>query len=383
MTRRIVLVTEIISPYRIPLFNALARQPGIDLHVMFLAETDPSLRQWQIYKNEIRFSYEVLPSWRRRIGRYNLLINPGMTHALNTAAPEVIVCGGYSYLASWQSLLWSHGHQVPIVLWSESNEQDLRRGTLIVEFLKKEFLSRCTAFLVPGQSARAYLRALGVANENIFTAPNAVANDLFRAAAERARTHAQELRKELALPQRYFLFVGRLVPEKGVFDLLEAYAKLESRLRDQTGLVFVGDGPCRHALEEQAAKISPAVIRFTGFIQRDDLARYYALAEALILPTHTDAWGLVVNEAMACSLPIVVSKVAGCAADLVKPDWNGLFVPPRNSLSLTVALASLASQPQRCKAMGSSSGQHIAQYTPEVWGRSVVGAIRAVESAHE
>lgn len=383
MTRRVVIVTEIISPYRIPLFNALSRQPGIHLHVIFLSETDPGLRQWQIYRNEIRFSYEVLPSWRRRIGRYNLLFDPGITGALKAAGPEIMVFGGYSYLASWQSLLWSRWHRVPFLLWSESNEQDLRRRTLIVEFLKKKFLSRCTAFLVPGQSARAYLRSLGVRNENIFTTPNAVDNDLFAVAAERARSHAQKLRKQLKLPERYFLFVGRLIPEKGVFDLLAAYAKLGSRLRDQVGLVFAGDGPCRQALQEQAAKISPGVIRFTGFIQRDELPGYYSLSEALILPTHSDTWGLVVNEAMACSLPIVVSEVAGCAADLVKPDWNGFLVPPRTSFSLSLAMASLAAQPQLNKTMGSNSREHISQYTPEIWGRSIVAAMNAVESVHE
>lgn len=382
MTRRVVLVTEIISPYRIPLFNALARQPGVDLHVIFLSETDPSLREWQIYKNEIRFSYEVLPSWRRRIGKYNLLINRKITRTLKAAAPEVIVCGGYSYLASWQSLLWSRRHQVPFLLWSESNEQDLRRRTALVEFLKKKFLSRCTAFLVAGQSARAYLRAQGVNDENIFTAPNAVDNDLFALAAERARSRAQELRKELNLPQRYFLFVGRLVQEKGVFDLLAAYAKLESRLRDQTGLVFAGDGPCRRALQQKAAEISPGVIRFVGFVQRDDLARYYALSEALILPTHSDPWGLVVNEAMACGLPVIVSTVAGCAVDLVKPDWNGWCVPANDSLSLSIAMSSLAAQPERSKTMASNSRQLIAQYTPEIWGRSILAAVNAMESAH-
>lgn len=380
MSRRVVLVTEIISPYRIPLFNALARQIGIDLRVIFLSETDPSLRQWQIYKDEIRFSYEVLPSWRRRIGRYNLLINRGMLRALSTAAPEVVVCGGYSYVASWQSLWWSRRHKVPFLLWSESNEEDLRRRALVVEFMKREFLSRCSAFLVPGQSARTYIRAHGVEDGKVFTVPNAVDNDLFAAAAERARSLAAELRKQLALPERYFLFVGRLVLEKGVFDLIVAYAKLEGRIRDQVGLVFVGDGPCLQALQEQAAKISPGDIRFVGFMQRDDLAKYYALSEALVLPTHSDPWGLVVNEAMACSLPIIVSKVAGCAADLVKPEWNGLWVPSEDSLSLKAAMASLATQRELCRTMGSKSRQRITQYTPEVWSRSLVAAIDAMES---
>jgi hypothetical protein len=108
--RRLVILTEIISPYRIPLFNALVQYEEVDLHVIFLAETDPTLRDWHVYKNEIRFSYEVLPSWRKRFGRYNWLLNRGVGHALSKSAPDLILCGGYNYVASWQSLIWARVH---------------------------------------------------------------------------------------------------------------------------------------------------------------------------------------------------------------------------------------------------------------------------------
>src|SRR5579872_5618576 len=85
VNRRVVIVTEIIAPYRIPVFNALARHKGIDLHVIFLAENDPTQRQWLVYKHEIRFSYQVLPSWRRRVGRHSFLLNWGAEKALRHA----------------------------------------------------------------------------------------------------------------------------------------------------------------------------------------------------------------------------------------------------------------------------------------------------------
>lgn len=383
MRRRVVLVTEIISPYRIPLFNSLARQPEVDLRVIFLAETDPGLRQWHVYKNEIEFSYQVLPSWRKRVGAYNLLINRGVTRALNAFAPHRIICGGYNHPAFWQCLLWARSHQVPCLLWSESNLRDLRGGAFLVECLKKEFLRRCSGFLVPGSSAREYLRFHRVRNEEIFTTPNAVGNDLFICAAQVARGNAERLRKVLRLPDRYFLFVGRLVREKGVFDLLAAYAKLDGHLREQIGLVFAGGGTSRVALEEQAAAISPGVIRFAGFVQREDLGNYYGLAEALILPTHTDPWGLVVNEAMACGLPIIVSDVAGCAPDLVKPTWNGFHVSAGDVLALNAAMAKLAAQPELREKMASNSREQISRYTPEVWARSVATAINVIRSSHE
>jgi glycosyltransferase involved in cell wall biosynthesis len=377
MKRRLVILTEIISPYRIPLFNALAQRGVVDLHVIFLAETDLDLRQWQIPKEEIRFSYQILPSWRRRIGRYNALLNRGVGRALTKAAPDVILCGGYNYIASWQALFWARMHKIPFVLWSESNVQDLRRGHALVEFLKAEFLTKCSGFVVPGKSALEYLRAHKVEEGAVFVAPNAVDNDFFAGAAAAARQEAAKWRGEFILPERYFLFVGRMVREKGVFELLSAYAKLDASMRQQIGLVFVGDGALRPQLELQAAAISPGVITFAGFAQREKLAVYYALAETVILPTYTDTWGLVVNEAMACGLPVIVSHVAGCVADLLRQDWNGLLVEPRDVSSLTSAMWTIADQPGLRASMGANSMQHISQYSSTEWSAGVIRMAQA------
>ncbi len=378
MKRRLVILTEIISPYRIPLFNALVQEEGIDPYVIFLSETDPALRQWRVYKEEIRFPYCVLPSWRRRVGGYNALLNRGLNRALGSARPDVILCGGYSYVASWQALAWAKSHHVPFFLWSESVLQDRRNGHAVVEFLKNQFLRKCDGFVVPGTSAREYLLAQGIDGCAVFTAPNAVDNEFFAHAADAARQNEGTKRSELSLPERYFLFVGRLVWEKGVLDLLAAYAKLDAETRQKVGLVFVGEGKAHHELEAQARSVSPGVVRFAGFVHREQLADYYALAEALILPTLTDTWGLVVNEAMASSLPVVVSRVAGCITDLIRERWNGMLVSAGDVPSLSSTMQLLASQPDLVASMGAHSREHIRQYSPEAWS---AGLARGVESA--
>ena len=238
MKRRLVITTEIISPYRIPVFNVLAEHPDVDLHVIFLAETDPSMRRWKIYKDEIRFSYEVLPHWRRRVAGYNVLLNRGVASALDQAQPDVIVCGGYGYLASWQVLGWARRLKRRVFLWSESNQQDQRRGMPHVEMLKRRFIADCSGFVVPGKSAAAYVATFGVPRERIFVAPNAVDNAFFAQQASVARSRAAELRRQFGLPERYFLCVGRLVFSKGVFDLLDAYSQLAPELRAAAELAF-------------------------------------------------------------------------------------------------------------------------------------------------
>ena len=372
MNRRVVIMTEIIAPYRIPVFNVLARQQNIDLHVIFLSETDASLRQWPVYGSEIRFSYEVLPSWRKRIGRYNLLLNASVVEALQRAAPDVIVCGGYNYVASWQALRWANRNKVQFLLWCESTVSDRRNERRLVESLKQTFLRGCDAFVVPGESALRYLENMGVRRDAIFVAPNAVDIELFSVLAKKARGQDHCLRTQLALPDRYFLFVGRLVKEKGVFDLLRAYQQLPDAARQEVGLVLAGDGPLRASLEAMARDIFPGTIHFAGFVQRDELAQYYGLSECLVLPTHTDTWGLVVNEAMACGLPVICTDVAGCTSDLVRE--NGRLVEPENVAQLSAAMQEIALDPALRSRMSAESEKLIGQYSPDAWAHGMMQA---------
>ena len=371
MKRRLVLITEIIAPYRIPVFNALAERPEVDLTVLFLTETDPSLREWLVYKDEIRFPYQVLPSWRRRVGAFNLLLNRGLSAALDRWRPEMVICGGYNYIASWEALWWSKSHRVPFVLWSESNARDIRSEHSAIEFLKKQFLAACDGFVVPGKSSEEYLRLLGGGSRPIVVAPNAVDIEFFAGGARRARAQSSEVRRKRGLPERYFLYVGRLVPQKGVFELVEAYAKLDANLRQSISLVFAGDGVARDKVLKFAAALAPGQVRLVGFKQREELPELYALADAVILPTHSDPWGLVVNEAMACGKPVIVSSAAGCVEDLVRDGGNGYVVPAKDVASLAKAMSSLASDEELRKRMSRLSFEMIQAYSPDAWAQGI------------
>jgi glycosyltransferase involved in cell wall biosynthesis len=378
LTPKLVIVTEIIAPYRIPVFNELSLRREIDLHVIFLSESDPSLRQWRVYKDEIKFRYDVLPSWRWRIGKYNILINRGVVSALNRIRPDAVLCGGYNYLASWELAFWARVNRVPLLLWSESTALDKRRGHRLVEFLKARFLSLCRSFVVPGRSSLQYLRDLGIPDQRIFTAPNAVDIRFFAALGEAARKGESCVRASYALPLRYFLYVGRLVQAKGVFDLVEAYAQLDNEIRSKVGLVFVGDGVDRSQLMERALHITPGTIQFPGFVHREQLPEFYALADALIFPTHSDTWGLVVNEAMAVGLPVIVTSVAGCVADLVQDGWNGFVVPSGDRSQLTAAMDRLAGDSELRMKMGSRGRERVEAYSPAAWADGLVKAVESV-----
>jgi 1,2-diacylglycerol 3-alpha-glucosyltransferase len=362
---KLVVVTEIIAPYRIPVFNALSRCSGIELHVIFLSETDPTLRQWPVYKEQIAFSWEVLSSWRWRVGEYNLLLNRGVCRALHNADPNVIVCGGYSYLASWQAMRWARTHRVPFLVWVESTSLDERSEHGPVESLKRRFLRDVAGFVVPGRSSLEYVKQLGAQPERIHVAPNAVDVAFFSHEAQLARDNAESCRSALGLPERYALFVGRLIRQKGVYDLLEAHARLSPELRADLALVIVGEGAERAELTRRAQAIVPGKVLFPGFAHREQLAAFYALSDMLVFPTHSDPWGLVVNEAMSCGVPVIASEVAGCTADLVEDGRNGRVIRTGDVERLAQCMSELALKSEMRLQMGRRSREIIERFTPE------------------
>ena len=384
MKRRVAIITEIIAPYRVPVFNALARTSSIDPHVIFLSENDPSLRDWRVCTEEIRFSYNVLPSWRRRVAGYNFLLNWGLERQLRKISPDILICGGYNYVGSWQAARWCTNNGVPLVLWAESTDRDNRRGYALVEFLKKYFLTRCDGCVAAGQSTFEYLVSLGVPEHAIVTAPDAVDNDYFTRRSELVRSEAAHYRIMYKLPERYFLYVGRLIRAKGVFDLLDAYAALSPELRSEIALVVAGDGHSRSELERRAGAIHPGRVHFAGFLQREDLAPVYALADMLVFPTHSDPWGLVVNEGMAAGLPVITTTAAGCAADLVSNKRNGLVIPAGDSKNLAAAMSLLACSPELRKQFGACSREKIKKNSPEACARGLAEAAASVarKAAH-
>jgi len=219
------------------------------------------------------------------------------------------------------------------------------------------------------------LRNYGTAEEDIFTAPNAVDTEQFAQRAAATRRDVVGHRESLRLPKRFFLFVGRLVPEKGVFDLLNAYGKLAPELRREVGLVFVGEGEARTELVRRAIPVVPGCVQCAGFIHREQLASYYALADAFVFPSHSDPWGLVVNEAMACGLPVIASDAAGCTADLVRENWNGRVVRGGEVAELASALEDLARDSAQRSLMGSRSRERIARFSPEACAAGIANAV--------
>jgi glycosyltransferase involved in cell wall biosynthesis len=188
-----------------------------------------------------------------------------------------------------------------------------------------------------------------------------VDNEYFREHAAQARSQDRVQRQRLALPERYLLASSRFVPKKNVRNLLRGFAQYASESgADAWHLVLLGDGELRGAIERHAAELGVSrLLHLPGFIQYDELPIYYGLAEAFVHAAIVEPWGLVVNEAMASGLPVLISRQCGCAEDLVSEGRNGFLFDAERPGELAAVLRSLSVKEQVLKEMGKASGEII------------------------
>jgi glycosyltransferase involved in cell wall biosynthesis len=342
---RLALLTEIPAPYRIPLFNALAGR--LDLSVLFLRASNPD-RPYGSHADEFRFDSRVLAGRDLTVGGRWLVLNRGVRAALRAADPEVMLLGGWNQPAFWAAAVWARRRRVPAVLWVESTGRDARSGKL--EPAKRMLLRAAAAFVVPGSASRDYLRKLGIPEARIVVAPNAVDPAIFGVAADGRG----------ATPP-VVLAVGRLASEKGIDVLLHATIDLP------VDVVLAGTGPDENRLRSLAAPN----VHFLGHVGRDELPALYAAADVLAMPSRSDPWGMVLNEAAAAGLPLVSTDAAGAAHDLIEDGVNGYRIPPDDVAALRNALARLTSDPELRAGMGERSRELSRSFTPEAWARVV------------
>lgn len=357
---RVVLLTEIPSPYRIPLFNALAER--VDVRILYLAARQPH-RLYQLHTEEMHYDWDVLPGVDVEVGRRWVIVNRGLVRRLRGA--DALLLGGWNQPTFWAALAYGRTTRTPTYVWVESTLNDSPAGTNSVS--KRVFARNVNGFIVPGRKSAEYVRALAPA-ARVAVAPNAVDNALF---ASRVADR-QALRAEFGLDRCTFLYVGRLSPEKGVEVLVRAFAEVE----DAT-LIVAGAGPEEAALRAVASE----GVRFLGNVERDELPRWYAAVDAVVVPSLADTWGMALNEAAAAGLPLVAADGAGGAWELVEDGVNGFRVPAGDVAALTAALRRLVEDVQLRRDAGVRSAELATRFTADAWAQAVEQMLRSTTSA--
>ena len=303
--------------------------------------------------------------------------------ALDAAEPSAVFIPGWATPAALAALTWCLRNQRHSIVMSESTARDDRRRWL-KETAKNRLVSLFSAALVGGKAHADYLKALGMPGRAIFKGYDVVDNEYFAREATAARQNEAATREALNLPAAYFLASCRFLAKKNLIGLLQAYAAYRRRAgADYFKLVLLGDGPLRDSIlqhQEQLALGEDLIL--PGFVQYKQLPAYYAFAIAFVHAATIEPWGLVVNEAMACGLPVLVSNHCGCAGDLVRDGHNGYSFDPDSTEEFTDKLLTIAKLSSQNRAtMGEASSALIASYSPATFADGARQALAVAESS--
>lgn len=290
---------------------------------------------------------------------------------LTDFAPDSVFIPGWSSRHSLAALDWCMRNTTPAVLMSESTSLDLPRFRL-EEWLKSCIVSMCSAALVGGSRQASYVAALGMPADRVFLGYDVVDNDYFKTQAERVRTQSGHFRAQYSLPKHYFLASARFVESKNLPFLIREYASYYVTAgtapysQAPWTLVILGDGPERPLLEKQVSSLHlDHTILMPGFKQYPELPAYYGLASGFIHASTSEPWGLVVNEAMASGLPVLVSARCGCAQELVWPGRNGFVFDPGEPGQLSNLMLRLSSCHAERISLASGAASIISKWGPE------------------
>lgn len=374
------LVTHPIQ-YQAPLLRRIACEPDIHLKVFFASDIsirnffDPAFKesiQWDVPLLE-GYEYEFLPGVgsKERISFWQPM-NYGLSARLKAGHFDALWVHGYMRWHHWVAMATAKRLGMKVLVRDEATPMSKRRGTL-KQGTKSVFFAwlRRTAdrFLAIGSLNSRYYRQHGLPDDSVFMVPYTVDNAFFQARAAEFASRRETLRRTLGLERGrpIILYAGKLIPRKRPDDLLKAYLQLSPDLRAEPHpyLLFVGDGEMRRDLEATTEVTGWKSIIFQGFKNQTEIAAFYDLCDVFVMPSATEPWGLVVNEAMNAGRAMVVSDHVGCGPDLVRNGDNGFVFKAGNVADLSRVLREVLVSPARYAEMGHKSLEIINRWSFE------------------
>lgn len=385
---RVLWVATHPIQYQVPLFQAVERAGELDFEVLFIQRLNA---QQQGVGFGVAFEWDIPLSegyrWRMAddvAGRGGLegfaatrLRHP--VRLLRRLRPDVLVLSGWHALPLVQLLPAARCLGIPVAMRGEANA--LRTRDWRARAAHRMVLAMCQAFLCVGKGNEAFYRGYGVQASRLFPAPYFVDNARFHAAAQQLEPGRDELRARWGIRRDAvcFLYAGKLEPKKRIFDLLAALERACARTTSPMHALVVGTGELM-AQARDFAETRQLPVHFAGFLNQTEMPAAYVAADALVLPSdYGETWGLVVNEAMACGRPAIVSNRVGCGPDLIVAGQTGDTFPFGDVDALAQRLVEWAQDTDRLRAMGARARQRVTEgYSVERAVQGLHAAVRAV-----
>lgn len=306
---------------------------------------------------------------------------------LDELQPEAVAINSYGLADARAALYWCRKNRKTAIMMQESKADDAQRNP-VREWIKSRIVQLFDSALVGGPPQVRYMQALGIPPDQIHLGYDAVDNDYFQSKADFFRNIPDAIPDLPGLERGaddqqhpFFLTSSRFIRRKNLDGLLKAYAGYRTRCQAERvtpwDLVMLGDGNLRDELHHLADELGLEGLIWAGFQQIEALPAYYARASAFILPSHVDQWGLVINEAMASGLPVLVSTGCGCHETLVEPGVNGFTFPSTDTEELTRLMFTLAHDDTDLSHMQEASRRIVSEWGPERFGAGLWDAYRS------
>jgi len=375
---RVAAVFPEPTPYRAPLLDRVAARSEIDLTVIYAAET-VARRTWRVEpRHRAVFLRGARLPGARKVLHHDYPVTPGVAGALAQLQPEVVVVSGWSTFAAQAAIAWCRLKRVPYLLVVESHDEGPRAGwrRMVKGAVVPRIVRGASGALVTGTLAHRSMVSRGAPQERVRVFANTIDVEGFGERADRLSESRAALREDLGAgpDDVVVLSVARLVPEKGLDVLVNAVAEAgDPRLL----LVLAGDGPELDRLQD-LAQVRDVRVVFAGDQEWERIVDVYVAADIFALLSEREPWAVVVNEAAACGLPLVLSDPVGAAHDLLRDGENGVLVAAGDVEAAADALRRLAGDPDLRREYGARS-REVAQDWG--YGPSVDGFLAAVREA--
>ncbi|NIJ53722.1 glycosyltransferase family 4 protein [Dyadobacter arcticus] len=365
--RVLVVHNQLWAHYKSRLFSEMNRvlketEPDSEFLVAQIALYEASRSAMQ-NDETVRYDYPYQVLFERSLDSVSLKDRlTALFKIFKSYNPTVLNITGYFDMAQIALLFYAKAKGVKVVISSESSPGDHERSGFR-EFVKKCMISPANGFFCFGKSSANYIEKLGINPSRILVRNAAVVDE------ETIRSRFEMAKEVIEAPEniaRQFIYVGRLAPEKNLELMIRAFkGMLKNSVTDPGwNLLLVGNGPARLELEKLGADLGlKGRVIFAGGFPWYQIPEWLAKSDVLILPSKSEPWGLVVNEAMICGMPVIVSQKCGCVDDLVKNERNGFIFDPKNQKELENAMQHFVENPEKIAAMGSESLKLIAPFS--------------------
>ena len=343
--RRIVALTNIPTPYRIHFYQAMAKElqkRHTVLEVLFMAATRPG-RYWSIDPDQWSFAHRFSNNLPIYFLGQPMYMNPDIILRILREPPDCLLISGAWFYPTTQVSLWLlQNKRSRKFFWSESNMRGVRFANGPISRWRSIAYRAFDGYIVPGKMAEEYLfHFCPEAHQRpVIRLPNLVDETLYAEGVDSHRVNKQYLRQQFNLSDdtKVLLMVARLVPIKGILELLKAQECLDTERQRKFILLIAGEGLQRLEIEAFLRQHDLNNVRLLGHLRSEEILKYYAIADGFILPSLGDPYPLAVTEAMFAGLPLLLSKNVGCHPEALEGNLNGWVFDPLNAKQMRKVL---------------------------------------------